>query len=274
MNGYPISRVPSLVCLRRRVLEMRQQHSLIPQEGIYINPSNTSYILNPSNDLPSTQTTFFPALSSLTFPNSAPNQSSNILARPPTESEFASILSTRSLLLYFGHGSGGQYIRSRTIRELDHCAVALLMGCSSAKLTEEGSYEPHGVVKSYLMAGAPAVVGCLWDVTDRDVDRWGMECLTKWGLFGEEVEEKLAPLKEMKNKVEKDNARGVKARGKSKVREFREEVKEEQQERPWSGRGKVSLDQAVAWGREKCYFRYLNGAAPVVYGVPVFLEEG
>ncbi|KAL9116752.1 MAG: hypothetical protein Q9187_006719 [Circinaria calcarea] len=265
MNGHPISRLPSLVCLRRRILQMRQQQSPYLEEGIYISPTNTSYVLNPSNDLPSTQSTFLPALSSLpTLPPSAPNQPSNILARPPTESEFASILSTRSLLLYFGHGSGGQYIRSRTIRELDHCAVALLMGCSSAKLKEEGSYEPHGVVKSYLMAGAPAVVGCLWDVTDRDVDRWGMECLTRWGLFGEEAQASLEPVGEKK----KNDAKATKARGKSRIREAREQPNDQSR----SGRGKVSLDQAVALGREKCYFRYLNGAAPVVYGVPIFLE--
>lgn len=152
------------------------------------------------------------------------------------------------------------------------------MGCSSAKLIEEGAYEPHGVVKSYLMAGAPAVVGCLWDVTDRDVDRWGVECLTRWGLFEEEAQEKekLEPMKDKVNKAEKDNAKGAKARGKRKVREFKEEEKAEREERPRNGgvRGKVSLDQAVALGREKCFFRYLNGAAPVVYGVPVFLEEG
>lgn len=244
---------------------MRQQQSPYPEEGIYINPTNTSYILNPSNDLPSTQSTFLPALSSLaTLSPSTPSQPSNILARPPTESEFASILSTRSLLLYFGHGSGGQYIRSRTIRELDHCAVALLMGCSSAKLKEEGSYEPHGVVKSYLMAGAPAVVGCLWDVTDRDVDRWGVECLTQWGLFEEEAHEKLEPVREKK----KNDPKAPKARGKSRIREARAEPSDQSR----SGRGRISLDQAVALGREKCYFRYLNGAAPVVYGVPVFLE--
>ena len=254
---------------------MRRQPSPKSQEGIYIDPSNTSYILNPSNDLPSTQTTFYPALSSLTASSSsAPNQPSNILARPPTESEFASILSTRSLLLYFGHGSGGQYIRSRTIRELDHCAVALLMGCSSAKLKEEGAYEPHGVVKSYLMAGAPAVVGCLWDVTDRDIDRWGLECLTRWGLFEEDIQEKSEPLKEKKIKPDKDKqiARAAKTRGKSKPRE---DVKQEEHPTSRSGSGnrnKISLDQAVAFGREKCFFRYLNGAAPVVYGVPVFLE--
>ena len=36
-------------------------------------------------------------------------------------------------------------------------------------------YEPEGIALSYLVAGAPCVVGNLWDVTDRDIDRY---CLT------------------------------------------------------------------------------------------------
>ena len=35
----------------------------------------------------------------------------------------------------------------------------------------------------------------------------------------------------------------------------------------------VSLAEALAAAREDCTLKYLNGAAPVIYGVPVFLEE-
>jgi separase len=34
----------------------------------------------------------------------------------------------------------------------------------------------------------------------------------------------------------------------------------------------VSLTEALAGAREDCKLKYLNGAAPVIYGVPVFLE--
>jgi separase len=33
----------------------------------------------------------------------------------------------------------------------------------------------------------------------------------------------------------------------------------------------MALDEAVAKAREVCQLRYLNGAAPVVYGIPVSL---
>ena len=41
-------------------------------------------------------------------------------------------------------------------------------------------YEPEGIALSYILAGAPCVVGNLWDVTDRDIDRC---CMTFMGQF-------------------------------------------------------------------------------------------
>ena len=34
----------------------------------------------------------------------------------------------------------------------------------------------------------------------------------------------------------------------------------------------VSLAEALAEARDDCTLKYLNGAAPVIYGVPIFLE--
>ena len=57
---------------------------------------------------------------------------------------------------------------------------SLLMGCSSARLVGKGVGEPDGMVASLLTAGAPAVVGALWDVTDKDIDRYTCSLLTGW----------------------------------------------------------------------------------------------
>ena len=35
----------------------------------------------------------------------------------------------------------------------------------------------------------------------------------------------------------------------------------------------ISLTEALAVARDDCTLKYLNGAAPVIYGVPIFLEE-
>jgi separase len=83
---------------------------------------------------------------------------------------------------------------------------------------------------NYLHAGSPALVATLWDVTDRDIDRFTTTTLDAWGL------------------VDKNDKQ-----------------KSEEQEN-------VGLDTAIARSRSACVLKYLNGAAPVVYGVPVFLE--
>ena len=74
------------------------------------------------------------------------------------------------MFLYFGHGGAEQYVPLPTLRRLRRCAGSLLMGCSSGRLRANGGYEPAGAIWAYLLAGCPAAVANLWDVTDR----WGL----------------------------------------------------------------------------------------------------
>jgi len=255
MSGHAISRLPSLRSLRSRIL--KQQYNHLDAEGQHIDSTSGAYVLNPAGDLRATESTFLAPLSTLTT-------WSGTVTQIPTEETIRTALSTRSLYLYFGHGSGGQYIRARTVKKLDRCAVALLMGCSSATLTEEGEFESHGVPMHYLQGGAQAVVGTLWDVTDKDIDRFSMDVLERWGLFEKEKLE--AGAEDVGRSPVKKGGRG-----KRKVARVVDKRSEGENRRGESGKGKVSLDQAVAAGREACIMKYLNGAAPVVYGVPVFL---
>jgi separase len=249
MRGQAVSRVPSLACLRRLILEQQPASSKVSDApaGHHIPCATGTYILNPSRDLKSTQTTFSRPLSTH-LPTWAP-----ILAREPTEPEFVKALTLpSSILLYFGHGSGAQYIRGKAIRRLDPGvkAVSLLWGCSSAKLEDCGEFECHGTVWNYLMAGCPAVTGTLWDVTDRDIDRFAGRTLEGWGLLpGGSV------------KVEDGRKTKGAVRGRKEVRE--------------SGReGQLSLVEAVAAAREgACRFRYLTAASVVVYGIPVYVDR-
>jgi len=93
------------------------------------------------------------------------------------------------LLLYFGHGGGQQFLSKSQLQQLDSVASIVLMGCSSGRLesvsrkhtrTTEAIpvyYNVEGTALSYLLAGAPVVVGNLWDVTDRDIDRYATHLL-------------------------------------------------------------------------------------------------
>ncbi|KAJ9132198.1 Separin, partial [Coniochaeta hoffmannii] len=182
MQGNAASRVPSLACLRRMILEAQPSTSTNipdPRPGHHIPHSQGTYIIDPSSNLPSTLATF-----STPLQTHLPSFTS-IISRKPSESEFASALTSSPLLLYFGHGSGAQFIRGRTVRRLEPgCrAVSLLWGCSSASLRDCGEFEVHGTAWNYLMAGCPAVVGTLWDVTDRDIDRFAGRTMEGWGLL-------------------------------------------------------------------------------------------
>ncbi|KAH6654585.1 peptidase family C50-domain-containing protein [Truncatella angustata] len=247
MQGVAVSRIPSLACLRRSILEQRaspvqhfeagedgEMHSSASNNGHHISLHSGTYILNPGADLKSTEATFAKPLAAL------PPTWSTIETRVPTESEFEKSLTHSDLLLYFGHGSGAQYIRGRTIRKMEKCrAVALLMGCSSASLADVGDFESHGPVWNYMLAGSPAVVGTLWDVTDRDIDRYAGKVFEEWGLM----------------------PKGT----------FAEDGPNESDEMR-SG-AKTSLVQAVAKARDACRFRYLTAAAVVVYGIPVYISK-
>ncbi|KAJ5655683.1 Peptidase C50 separase [Penicillium longicatenatum] len=214
LQGYPVCRVSSLECLRERVLQFRENRS-----GVVLDRTSGAFLLNPTGDLRTTQTTFEGDLAGL-------KSWTGVVNREPSEEEFRDCLESKDLFLYFGHGSGAQYIRGRTIKRLSKCAVAFLMGCSSGTLTEAGEYEPYGTPMNYLHAGSPALVATLWDVTDRDIDRFASSTFDTWGLF----EQGTSP-----------------------------------------AQSDVGLDTAIAGARGSCVLKYLNGAAPVVYGVPVFL---
>ncbi|PTU17805.1 hypothetical protein P175DRAFT_0486501 [Aspergillus ochraceoroseus IBT 24754] len=222
LQGLPVCRVPSLECLRDRILRFRHERANPAGISFGIDRHNGTYVLNPTGDLQATQGTFEKDLCALEGWN-------GIVNRQPSEDEFKDGLESQSLFLYFGHGSGAQYIRGRTVKRLDQCAVTFLMGCSSGTLTEAGEYEPYGTPMNYLQAGAPALVATLWDVTDKDIDRFAKATFEHWGLLASKEE---------------------------------------------SGEDtKVALDAAVAQSRQACVLKYLNGAAPAVYGVPgVFLE--
>lgn len=252
LRGRPISRLPSLACLRGRILQMnldtdQNDSSADSREGCVVDRSKGAYILNPGNDLSNTQAALEEPLARL-------SSWSSIVQRAPAEAEVKGYLQENQILLYFGHGSGGQYIRPRTIKKLDNCATTLLMGCSSGILHETGEYEPYGTPMSYMQAGCPALLATLWDVTDKDIDRYSSQVLEKWGLFSHEAQTDLkSPVK-----------RGSKQKGKSKLTKHTETPEDPQ--------NPMSLVEAAARSRDSCFLRYLNGAAPVVYGIPVYIR--
>ncbi|KAL9107624.1 MAG: hypothetical protein Q9227_007527 [Pyrenula ochraceoflavens] len=246
LQKQSVSRLPSFDCLRQRILQIGSIDCA--SLGIKISRSAGSYILNPSSDLEATEDAFAER-----FSRSLPSFSS-IVHRAPSEEEFKSCLENSAVCLYFGHGSGSQYIRGRTVRRLKKCAVTFLMGCSSSTLVECGMFEPYGVPWNYMHAGSPAVVGTLWDVTDKDIDRFAMQTLEEWGL--------------LETNVDGSHSKVTDTNGTRKGRPPRATRKAE----PAAMKATTTLVDAVKKARNACNLRYLNGAAPVIYGIPVHLD--
>jgi separase len=290
LEPLSISRLPSLAALRERILSARSstsQRDAAPGHYISTSTGGTS-MLNPSGDLAHTSKTIKPHLDELTGPWN------HITNRAPSEKEFEDSLREKDLVLYFGHGSGAQYVKSKSVRRLypgeqgegdrkPGCATTLLFGCSSVHLTENGIFEPSGMLASYLTAGAPAVLGMLWDVTDKDCDRFAVKAGELWGLWPESQEDTppcktpgKMPAKKAKGKGrvaqladEAEVVRSVESAKKGK--KSAKAVDERLDVGRYSQKG-VGLDEAVREARKACYLRYLNGAAAVVYGIPVYLD--
>jgi separase len=133
---------------------------------------------------------------------------------------------------YMGHGGGEKYIKGDRVRSLQTCAPCLLIGCSSGFLHNWGDYETTGTLLNYMIAECPALMVNLWDVTDRDIDRFSKSVFHRWGLIPNQDSTSPHSTTTMTS---------------------------------------VTLCDAVAQSRSQCILKYLVGAAPIVYGLPIQL---
>uniref|UniRef100_A0A8C5GC86 separase n=1 Tax=Gouania willdenowi TaxID=441366 RepID=A0A8C5GC86_GOUWI len=75
---------------------------------------------------------------------------------------------------YVGHGAGARFLDSQSVLKRQMRAASLLFGCSSAALAVRGDQEGQDICPY------PLVLGNLWDVTDRDIDRFTKVLLESW----------------------------------------------------------------------------------------------
>lgn len=196
-KGKTICRLPSLPFALAKLIELENAG----ETSASFDPRQTSFVLDPESNLGGTRDRLFPFIESLNCRHGGQWQS--VISEVPPADFFESSLSEdRGLLLYFGHGGGQKFVSRRKIDEMvlpenptsssrTVNTSVILMGCSSGRLESVNMrnstslaqvplyYEPEGIALSYLMAGAPCVVGNLWDVTDRDIDRFSLSVLEK-----------------------------------------------------------------------------------------------
>jgi separase len=157
-----VTRVPSL-----KLLAMQGQQQL-PRS---INLDSAFYVLNPAGDLEMTETMFMPLFARLPW--------NGVVRVPPDKHTIDQVFRQKDLLVYCGHGSGNEYCNYESlIEEQRPCRSSLfLMGCGSGELNDMGEMDPVGAPYYCVAAGSGAVVANLWNVTDREIDRFFMALL-------------------------------------------------------------------------------------------------
>jgi len=176
------------------------------------------------------------------------------------------------VLILWLSGVGAQYISQQEIQKLENCAATLLMGCSSGSLSLNGCYAPQGTALSYLLAGSPVIVANLWEVTDKDIDRFGKAMLDAWLKERSSVSLGCDQCNLVAKEFEAMNIKAGKGKAKKKVPKtkaagtFDGVVINSCDHRPKIG---AFMGQA----REACTLPFLIGASPVCYGIPTSIGK-
>ncbi|KAK0544320.1 separin protein [Tilletia horrida] len=243
LRDRPVSRIPSLQFVQDRIkmapLFCASQPGAEADGRFYqVKKPRTFWLLNPGRDLKRTEERMQPWL------NNKQSRAGwrGITGRNPIMDELPKALEESDLFTYFGHGGAEAYIRSGRIRKLKRCAVTMLWGCSSGLLRDQGEFDRTGTPLHYMLAGAPALVANLWDVTDLELDRVCESVFCKLGLMDPEE-------RAVKSLIALD--------GSGEARK---------------SAGSMSLVRAVAESRRDCRLPYLTGGACVTYGVPVYFS--
>nr|XP_010962662.1 separin isoform X1 [Camelus bactrianus]XP_045379496.1 separin isoform X1 [Camelus bactrianus] len=171
LRALPVTRLPSFRFLLSYSIIKQSGASSVLSQGV--DPRSTFYVLNPHNNLSSTEEQFRAHFSSEAGWK-------GVVGEVPSPEQVQAALTEHDLYIYAGHGAGAHFLDGQAVLRLSCRAVALLFGCSSAALAVHGNLEGAGIVLKYIMAGCPLFLGNLWDVTDRDIDRYTEALLQSW----------------------------------------------------------------------------------------------
>ncbi|XP_059426784.1 separin [Carassius carassius] len=166
-----VTRMPSLHAVLGHGHLKEMDSSCVLSCGV--NPKKVYYVLNPDRNLADTENRF-----KEWFTGERAWQ--GVCGTAPDPDKLQEAVTTKDLYIYIGHGAGARFLDAQRVLKGPVRAVALLFGCSSAALSVLGHQEGTGIILSYLTAGCPLVLGNLWDVTDRDLDRFTSALLQSW----------------------------------------------------------------------------------------------
>ncbi|CAH6723569.1 separin [[Candida] jaroonii] len=211
LSGKSVSRMPSI----QSIFELLEStHELKMNEDFKL-----TYLINPGGDLARTEGIFTPKFSSVGAWEGVSG------TKPPNSAEFLSEILERDIFVFIGHGGCEAYIKTSELLNRSHDKTlppCLLLGCSSGALETNGIFNNNGTVYNWLIGGSPMIVANLWDVTDKDIDKFSLSVFESWNLFGDSST-------------------------------------------------KHNMGLCVRDSRKACTLKYLNGSAPIIYGLPLTL---
>lgn len=165
LSSLPVESFPSFekfVCVRH----VRPWGPAQPERAL----RHKAFVINPNGDCRTTETSILPRLEESGWEGRSGHPSL-------PDKEFANLLSQSDVFLFSGHGGGEKHWPGSLVQRLPlhpesrgSKSVAMLMGCSSAK--PYGDYAASFCTPfHYLVGGFRVVVGTLWDVLGRELDR-------------------------------------------------------------------------------------------------------
>ncbi|XP_048856344.1 separin [Brienomyrus brachyistius] len=211
LRSCSVTRMPSLQFLIGHSVSKEMDADSLLNRGV--DPKKVFYVLNPDANLTDSEGRFREWFAE------EPGWE-GVCGAAPNPVQLQEAMTTKDLYIYVGHGAGARFLEGQRILKEELRAASFLFGCSSAALAVHGELEGSGIILNYLMAGCPLILGNLWDVTDRDIDRFTRALLQSWLS---------------------------------------------------AGRGAALLDHMTS-SRQATHLKHLIGAAPVVYGLPIFLR--
>ncbi|XP_068449511.1 separin isoform X2 [Clinocottus analis] len=171
LKSHSVSRMPSLHSIIGLSIQKETDSQSILKQGV--DPKQVFYVVDPDANLRNSQGQFKEWFSSKLDWN-------GVCGVAPDSSQLEEAVATKDLYIYVGHGAGARFFDGQAVLKRPMRAASLIFGCSSAALAVRGDQEGQGIVLNYLTAGCPLFLGNLWDVTDRDIDRFTKVLLESW----------------------------------------------------------------------------------------------